>query len=45
MHSGDAMTDRELESVRRELDRFTSAVEETVAELYEEIRLLREANQ
>ncbi len=36
------MTDREFESVRRDLDLFTSAVEKTVAELYEEIRLLRE---
>lgn len=36
------MTDKELELVRRELDQFTAAVEQTVAELYEEIRLLRE---
>lgn len=36
------MTDKELESVRRDIALFTLAIETTVADLYEEIRLLKE---
>jgi len=36
------MTEKEVEAVRVDLNRFTMAIEQTVADLYEEIRLLRE---
>lgn len=38
------MTDKELEIVRRDIAAFTLAIEGTVAELMEEIRILREGN-